>query len=75
MLPAIELLKGPVNGVNRLFETASPYLEGSVKVFLNGQLNTKDLKDGWAELGGSKIRLETAPRTGDVVQAYYLKSL
>ena len=75
MIPVIEFLKGPVNGSNRLFETSCPYLGGSVRLFLNGQLNTKDLKDGWVELGESKIRLETAPRVGDVIQAYYLKVL
>lgn len=76
VFPVIEPLHGLVDGTNVIFETNVPYLAGSVRVFVNGQLKTKALQDGWVELGGKKIRMLEAPkafpRFPDVLQAYYI---
>lgn len=63
---------GSVDGVNTLFWTSASYVPGSVRAFVNGQLKRQDLDDGWIELGGKKVQLKEAPRTGEVVQFYYL---
>jgi hypothetical protein len=74
--PVIEPLLGPVNSSNLVFETTVEYRPASVQVFQNGQLKTKLLDDGWVELGGKKIRMKIAPRSGpgwaDVMSVYYI---
>lgn len=67
----IEVLGGGVNGVNNVFQTSSPYVPGSVRIFLNGQLKRADFADGWIELGYDKVQLALPPLVGDVVQAYF----
>lgn len=67
----IEPLSGAVNGTNQDFYTSAQYQTGSVQVFLNGQLKRVDLADGWIEMGLNHVRLNEAPKIGDVVQAYY----
>lgn len=71
--PAIRDLIGVVDGVNTIFKTPVPYVPGSVRVFLNGQLKRSDLSDGWVELGYDEIRLHIAPDVSDVVQAYFIR--
>jgi len=68
----IEVMAGAVNGVNVVFQTSAPYVPGSVRVFVNGQLKRADFADGWIELGYDKVRLALAPVVGDVLQAYFL---
>jgi len=70
--PVIEKLQGAVNNTNTTFYTSRPYLAGSVRVFRGGLVGQDALTDGWAELGGKKIRLNEAPKDGDILQAYYL---
>jgi hypothetical protein len=70
--PKIEPAGGVVNGVNRIFSSTAQYIPGSLRVFLNGLLIRQDLTDGWIELGNKKLRLHEAPKTGDIVQLYYL---
>lgn len=76
MFPLIQPLLGAIDGSNQVFDTPAPYVPGSVRVFINGQLKTKDLVDGWTELGGTKVRLKEPPQVlsgyADVVQAYYI---
>jgi hypothetical protein len=62
---------GPVNGVNKVFVTAKPYIAGSVTVFLNGISDIAGNEDGHVELGNSTIELKVAPLVGDVVQVFY----
>lgn len=64
-------LTGLVDGVNTVFQTPVPYVPGSVRVFLNGQLKRSDLGDGWVELGYDKVQLNFAPEVSDVVQVYF----
>lgn len=68
----IEVMLGAVNGVNDVFQTSVPYVSGSVRVFVNGQLKRADFVDGWIELGYDKVRLALAPEVGDALQAYFL---
>lgn len=65
-------LVGTANGFNKLFETPTDYLAGSVRVFRNGVLLEASLPDGWTESGGRKILLKEAPKDTDVMQAYYI---
>ena len=67
----IEVLSGAVNGLNNVFQTSQPYVPGSVRIFLNGQLKRADFADGWIELGYDKVQLALPPLAGDVVQAYF----
>ena len=70
--PVIERLSGTINGFNTIFETSRPYVAGSVKVFINGLLGEGSLVDGWTEQGGKIIKLKSAPRPEEIVQAYYI---
>lgn len=72
MGPFIRRLEGVTNGFNKLFETPTPYLAGSVMVFLNGILLEKNLDDGWSEGGNRKISMKVAPLADDVLEAYYI---
>lgn len=70
--PLIQTLIGDVNGTNLYFETPADYRPGSVHVFRNGMVLRGDLGDGWTELGGRKIRLNSPPKVTDVMRAYYI---
>lgn len=67
----IEVVSGVVDGFNNVFQTAQPYVTGSVQVFVDGQLRRQDYDDGWVEMGGKKIALKVPPKIGCCVQAYY----
>ena len=76
--PHFEIPVGVIDGVNLIFTVSTPYQPGSTAVFLNGQLKTKGLDDGWAEtdpIAGS-ITMKEAPRgtpgCPDVVQVFFL---
>ena len=70
--PIIEVATGTVNGINTLFTTVNPYLVGSTQVFIDGLTTVAVNADGWLELPPNTIRLNEAPRVGDVVQVYYM---
>ena len=60
------------DGVTTIFETPTRYQAGTLHVVWNGQVyEASDTKWGWAELNDLAIQLVTAPRTGDVLQAFY----
>lgn len=67
-LPAI----GVVDGVNKVFETASDYRPGTVVPFLNGQAQPTMLA---SEDGGKQFTLTDAPKAGDDVVTYYIPIL
>jgi len=77
-LPRFEVPTGAIDGVNKDFYVSQPYRPGSVAVFLNGQLQTKALDDGWTETDPTTglVTLNEAPRDigtcPDVVQIFYL---
>jgi hypothetical protein len=61
-----------VDGSNRVFDTPSQYVPGSLRVFVDGFLQRRDFDDGWIELGGTKFELKEAPETDSVVSAYFV---
>ena len=69
--PRFEIPSGAVNGSNRIFHTLTDYRPGTPRVWLNGLMLVKFGQDGWTEMGGKKLQLHEAPRTGDTVQVYY----
>ena len=71
VLPLITSALGAVNGSNQNFSTPSPYMPGSLRIFLNGDLLQQDLDNGWVELTPTTFKLTEAPLPGDYVQVYY----
>lgn len=71
-IPVIEIPVGSINGVNRTFRVSSDYRSGTVQVWLNGLMHRKEGADGWSELGRNRVRLHEAPRSGDMVQIYFI---
>lgn len=67
----IEQAVGAVDGANRTFKVSAMYVPGSLQVWVNGQLKRQDLEDGWTELGNNKFRLNEAPASGSIVQAFF----
>jgi len=60
------------NGIVTDFATPTAYKAGSIRVFLNGvEYEPTDEKWGWTELNQFQVRLTNAPRTGDVLAAFY----
>jgi len=65
-------LLGTINGVNKVFITPTAYVSESIRVILNGQVYEEtDGRKGWTELTETTIELTEAPRSGDVLQAFY----
>lgn len=70
----VELI-GNVNNVNMTFETPTKYVSGSIRVIWNGQVyDPNDVRKGWFEVDENTIELASAPRTGDILQAFYSES-
>jgi hypothetical protein len=68
----IRALSGTTNGVNKVFATPTEYQAGSLRVVWNGQVyEPTDDYFGWVETGTNQVTLTTAPRAGDVLQAFY----
>jgi hypothetical protein len=76
--PRFEIPAGAIDGANTIFTVSQPYRPGSTAVFLNGQLKTQALDDGWAETNPATgvVTLNEAPRGSpgcpDVVQIFYI---
>jgi hypothetical protein len=68
----IVALSGLVNGVNKQYSTPDRFVAGTLRVVWNGQVyEPDDTKWGWSETSDQSIELINAPRTGDVMQAFY----
>ena len=68
----VELAPLSGDGANRDFFTPTNYKAGSIRVFVNGQPYPEaDDRKGWVEVNDTTIKMDTAPRTGDVMQAFY----
>lgn len=68
------VLSGVVNGSNTRFTVSlGSYVSGSLKVYLNGQLQTQGSSEDWVETtpGSGTFDFATAPTTGDVIIANY----
>lgn len=63
---------GSTDGHNKLFETPTRYVAGTIRVFINGNAcESPDDRWGWAEESDVTIRFKVAPKVGDQVQAFY----
>jgi len=69
--PGFEVPSGSVDGTNRIFYLSTDYRASTPRVWLNGLLLVKHGQDGWTEMGGKKLQLHEAPRSGDALQVYY----
>lgn len=72
VVPVIRVCSGTINGSNLIFKTPAPYVPGTLRVFVNGQLLRSDFDDGWTELGGDTFRLKEAPIVEDTISAYFV---
>lgn len=69
---SIRALAGTTNGINKVFTSPTEYQAGSFRLVLNGQVyEPTDDVFGWTETGTNEVTLTTAPRAGDVLQAFY----
>jgi len=68
--PVKDLALGAVDGANKDFTTPTPYVDGSLRVFVNGQLVS-----GFAEGAGDAFQMEFAPVSEDEIAVYYMESL
>jgi len=69
-------LSGTVNGVNKDFTTSTPYVAGTIRVFVNGILySPADTQWGYSELDDTTIRMTTAPLSGYTMQAFYREQI
>jgi hypothetical protein len=62
---------GAVNGANKGFTTAYSYAAGQLAVYLNGVRQRKP--DDYSESGVQTFLFVSAPLTGDIVTADYMK--
>jgi hypothetical protein len=65
-----EVPTGAVDGANDLYQTADPYLPGTVVIHLNGQARPGCV----LELGAASFRTLFVPDAGDGLVVYYLQN-
>lgn len=72
--PRFEIAVGAINGSNAVFTVSQAYVANSTAVFINGLLMRRDLEDGWSESSPTigQVTLTEAPKTGDVIQIFFL---
>lgn len=73
--PRFQIAVGPVNGVNKQFETSEEYTVDTLVVFRNGALLERSADNGWMELGGKQFEMKMVPLTEDVVHCFYMDTL
>lgn len=64
-------LSGAINGSNKVFTTFKTYISGTLRVWLNGQLQTQGSSEDWAETTTTTFTLTLAPFSPDVVSVLY----
>lgn len=72
------VLSGSVNGSNTVFTVShASYVSGSLKVYLNGQLQTQGSGEDWVETtpASGTFTFNSAPRTGDLITAVYYTNI
>ena len=68
----VDLIPQVADGVITDFETPTAYKAGTIRVFVNGvEYAPNDDARGWIELTQFTVRMDTAPRDGDVMAAFY----
>jgi hypothetical protein len=75
--PRFDLANGACDGVNTLFVTLLPYTPGTLAVFVNGQLKSRTLDDGWTELdpNAGTFVITAPPEPNDVIQTFFIDLL
>ena len=64
-------LAGDVNGVNRNFTTAAPFIAGTERAIVNGVLyHESDLYFGWTRISTTEIQFVKAPAIGTGLQLF-----
>lgn len=69
------VLSGSINGSNTTFTVSEgAYVSGSLKVWLNGQLQTQGSSEDWVETtpASGTFDFNTAPLSGDIVVVEYI---
>jgi len=67
-------LTGAVNGVNRNYAAPSAFVTGTAKVVINGvTYAASDSYWGFVETSSTTIRMTTPPKTGFVMQLFYVE--
>lgn len=72
------VLSGTINGVNTTFTVSEgSYASGTLKVYLNGQLQTQGTSEDWDETtpGSGTFDFNTAPASGDQITVEYAKTV
>jgi hypothetical protein len=67
-------LSGSVNSSNKVYTVSlGSYVSGSLRVYLNGQLQTQGTSEDWVETtpASGTFTFATAPTTGDIIIAVY----
>ena len=67
----IEVAVGPINGLNTLFSTPTPFKPGTVRFLLNGVFEPDDCITELNPSAGLIQWLGTVPSPGDIVQLFY----
>jgi len=68
----LKLLNGDIDGINKTFTTDTPFVSGSIRVIVNGQVyEASDDVYGWAEIDESTIEMIVAPLQNDLLQGFY----
>ena len=62
---------GEVNGSNKIFTTPKDYVPGTLRVFRNGRLITKQYEDGFEEILTPSFSMKIAPEIGDNIFVFY----
>jgi len=67
------LITGAINGANKAFTVPGPYISGTLKVFLQGQLQVQGTGENWTETSpdARTFGFVVAPPTDTVVTATY----
>jgi hypothetical protein len=63
---------GLVNGTNKSYTTANPYVAGQLAVYLNGVRQRRS--NDYSETGATTFQFNSAPLSGDLLSVDYLKA-
>jgi hypothetical protein len=72
MTSKIESAVETPDGTRSVFNTTTPYVAGSVIVFVNGLGSVATADNGWIELSGTQVQLKITPKAIDTVSFYYM---
>ena len=68
-----EILCGPIDGVNDIFTTINPYIDGTEQVYLNGLRQQEGLGNDYLRVSDDTIQMLNVPLPGDKIIADYIR--